>query len=390
VALQSRGIISLCTGYGGLDLGLRLAGVEARASVYVERDIKAARLLVTRIEAGKLDPADIWSDLKTFDASAYRGSAYLTAGYPCQPFSAAGKKLGKKDPRHLWPYVAAAIWDAKPRRVFLENVDAHLRLGFREVATELRAMGYRVAAGLFSSEETGNTHRRLRLFALAELAHADDKRSKDGYGRSRSLLSGHNTPAIAESGGDLENASRNGRNGSGREDRRRRRRVCETVSELAVSNGRRFPELGASHSYHGDYAPGYDSDRCGSDVAQRSSGRRGELRQSSRRGGFTDGRGKAVADCDTKRRENERRHDDASIRDGFVTGGMPLFPPGPEDFASWIRVIERNPEVKPAVCGVAYGSSSRVDRLRLLGNGVDPLVAAHAHRTLEYALALAE
>jgi DNA (cytosine-5)-methyltransferase 1 len=368
VALQSRGIISLCTGYGGLDLGLRLAGVEARASVYVERDIKAARLLVTRFEAGKLDPADIWSDLKTFDASAYRGSAYLTAGYPCQPFSAAGKKLGKKDPRHLWPYVAAAIWDAKPRRVFLENVDAHLRLGFREVATELRAMGYRVAAGLFSSEETGNTHRRLRLFCLAELEHSDASRNgtRSGNVRDAKAANGGGNP------GEFAKQCLNWPSVTVGDSRSSARHTTTTgimhPGTTLTDAARMWPSARAE-----------DAESCGNHPGAVDS---------------LTGAVAALARTRPKARDDRRSTQPESITgkrtSDHYRGTGRMFPPGPEDFESWIRVIERNPEVKPAVCGVAYGSSSRVDRLRLLGNGVDPLVAAHAHRTLEYALALAE
>ncbi len=162
-------IIELCAGYGGLGLGLTLALGETRVKCYVEREISVARQLVARFQDGSLAPADIWSDVKTFDGRPHRGQTdILCAGYPCQPFSCAGKQLAEKDPRHLWPHVARIVREAQPDQVFLENVDAHLRLGFYEVARELQAMGYRIAAGLFSAEEVGLPHRRLRLFALAE------------------------------------------------------------------------------------------------------------------------------------------------------------------------------------------------------------------------------
>src|ERR1035441_7494788 len=170
VASYPKAVLSLCSGYSGLDLGLALADPGGFVvTCHVEREISAARILVSRIEDGTLDDAPIWSDLKTFAGKPWRDRIHtITAGYPCQPFSCAGKQLAEKAPRHLWPHVARIIREVQPEQVFLENVDAHLRLGFHEVAEELERMGYRLACGLFSAEEVGAPHRRLRLFALAE------------------------------------------------------------------------------------------------------------------------------------------------------------------------------------------------------------------------------
>jgi DNA (cytosine-5)-methyltransferase 1 len=62
-------------------------------------------------------------------------------GYPCQPFSVAGRKLGDKDPRHLWPHIARIVHDIKAPLCFFENVGGHLRLGFEQVHDDLRSMG---------------------------------------------------------------------------------------------------------------------------------------------------------------------------------------------------------------------------------------------------------
>ena len=103
-------------------------------------------------------------------STAARGAArvdILSAGYPCQPFSVAGRRLGAADPRHLWPHVARIVGEVEPPFVFLENVAHHLRLGFPEVAGDLVGLGYRLAAGLFTAAEVGAPHRRERLFILA-------------------------------------------------------------------------------------------------------------------------------------------------------------------------------------------------------------------------------
>ena len=134
--------LSLCSGAGGLDLGLAIALPEYRTVGHVERETYAAAILVARMEEAALDPAPVWDDVASFDGRPWRGAVdIVTAGYPCQPFSVAGKRRGVDDPRHLWPHVARIIGEIEPPFVFLENVAHHLRLGFPEVAGALVGMG---------------------------------------------------------------------------------------------------------------------------------------------------------------------------------------------------------------------------------------------------------
>ena len=180
--------ISLCSGVGGLDLGLKLAVGNARTVCYVEIESYAQKVLASRIKDGGLDDAPIWSDLKTFDGSPWRGKVdCIIGGYPCQPWSIAGRKLGTEDPRHLFPYIANIVRDVRPEWCFFENVSNHLNLGFREVRSELESMDYEVEAGLFTASEVGATHKRERLFILAH--------SRREYGESRgeisSIIQGH-------------------------------------------------------------------------------------------------------------------------------------------------------------------------------------------------------
>jgi DNA (cytosine-5)-methyltransferase 1 len=161
-------VLSLATGVAGLDLGIRLAVPSARLVCAVEIEAYACEVLASRMAAGDLDEAPIWTDLRTFDGRPWRGVVdLLSAGYPCQPFSVAGKMRGADDPRHLWPHVARVIRECEPPLVFLENVANHLNIGFREVRAELQGMGYRVEAGLFEACEAGAPHHRRRLYALA-------------------------------------------------------------------------------------------------------------------------------------------------------------------------------------------------------------------------------
>jgi len=167
-------LLSLCSGYAGLELGLRGVIPNLRTVAYVEVEAFAVANLVGKMEKGQLDAAPIWTDIKTFDARPFRGKVdIITGGYPCQGFSVAGKRLGTKDPRHLWPYIERIIEAVRPVWCFFENVPGHLTLGFPEVYRSLRNLGYSVEAGLFTAAGCGEGHIRERLYILA---HTNTKR----------------------------------------------------------------------------------------------------------------------------------------------------------------------------------------------------------------------
>lgn len=161
-------IAELCAGAGAMGLGIKRVLPQARTVVYVEIEAYAAATLVARMQEGRLDEAPVWSDLRTFDARPWRGAVDLVCGgYPCQPFSQAGKRLGADDLRHLWPHVARILRECRPALAFFENVPGHVSLGLRDVRCDLEEMGYRVEAVLVRAEEVGAPHRRERLFVLA-------------------------------------------------------------------------------------------------------------------------------------------------------------------------------------------------------------------------------
>lgn len=116
--------ISLCAGYGGIDLGLARIIRNLRTIAFSEIEAFPCANLVAKMEAGFLDAAPIWTNLKTFPFSEFRGKVgILSGGFPCQPFSAAGKRGGDEDPRHLFPYILRGITECQPELVFLENVE---------------------------------------------------------------------------------------------------------------------------------------------------------------------------------------------------------------------------------------------------------------------------
>jgi len=161
-------VIAFCAGYGGIERGLDLAGVEHRVIAYVEIEAFAIANLVSKMEAGLLPPAPIYTDIKTFPSEIFRGKvSILTGGYPCQPFSSAGKRLGEDDPRHLWPHIRRHIEAIRPVQCFFENVEGHVSLGLSTVVSDLEEDGYRSAWGIFSAREVGAPHQRKRVYIMA-------------------------------------------------------------------------------------------------------------------------------------------------------------------------------------------------------------------------------
>ncbi len=149
---------SLCTGYGGLDIATHSV-LGGEMVWYSEFDKHPSTLLeqrypgipnhgdLTKIDWGAVEPVDV-----------------LTGGYPCQPFSAAGLRLGEKDERHLWPHIHRAIRILQPSITILENVAGHRSSGFANVLRDCAEDGLTVRWVSVRASDAGAPHRRERLF----------------------------------------------------------------------------------------------------------------------------------------------------------------------------------------------------------------------------------
>ena len=177
--------LSLCTGFAGIDLGIRRVLPTCRTITYVEIEAFAIWNLVQKMEQGKLDSAPVWTDLHTFNGKPYRGKVdVISGGFPCQPFSASGHRLGVDDPRNLFPAIKRIIREVQPGLVFLENVEGIITTKMHgkertsvllHVLGELERLGFTATWGMFSAEETGAPHRRNRVF-IAAVANCDSSR----------------------------------------------------------------------------------------------------------------------------------------------------------------------------------------------------------------------
>lgn len=160
--------LALCAGVGGLERGIESIIPQATTVCYVEGETYPASVLASKMEAGSLSKAPIWSNVRTFDGKPWRGKvSFLSGGFPCQPYSKAGKQLADKDPRDLWPEFARIIGEVRPQFIFLENVPNVVKWALPTVLEDLSKMGYDAAWCVVAASDVGAPHKRARWFLFA-------------------------------------------------------------------------------------------------------------------------------------------------------------------------------------------------------------------------------
>ncbi|MAG24765.1 DNA cytosine methyltransferase [Candidatus Pacearchaeota archaeon] len=291
--------LSLFTGAGGGLLASILLGWRCVGAV--EIDSYCCQVLAQRQTEGHLDEFPIWNmDIREFNqrvAPQYQGMVdVITAGFPCQPFSTAGKGLGEADERNMWPATIDALRIVRPEFALLENVPALLAHEYaRTIYRDLAESGFDARWRVLSAAELGAPHLRKRLWIVA--ADANSKQEHTEHSRPDRHCEQQGRPIA----GGTE-ASR------------------QTNGETCYNNVSRHGQTVA------------DSDRKGLEDG-------------------TQGHRQAEEDDPQRLRLPAQRH-----------GGW------------W--------EVEPDVGRVANEVASRLDRLRALGNGQVPIVAATAWRIL--------
>lgn len=411
VALYTINYLELCAGTGMLgtavELALEAIGVQAVPVCYIEREAVAAASLVARMEVTGMGFAPIWDDIGTFDCGPWRGLVdCVCGGYPCTPFSCAGKRLGSKDERYLWPRIREIVEEIQPSFCFFENVPGHLNSGFDRVVEDLEGLDYRVAAGLFTSEEVGAPMRNERLYILAgrNMAAAcnNNRRPKQGDRTGTGMEGG-------SSGGLTELASAQSQQNHIRESQSMDEAECQQRcgnapaghggGKLAPPTGKRReksrsgiqqklsaesqggihhrPELGSGKLVQAS-STGLEVGGC----QPRDSGEEFPAPQRS---------GCELATANSLNLQGRPDIGQIQIQvaeqpDPERTGGDISeywhYPPSRNNYRAWRVVANLDPARMPAIerslCGVAYGMAARSDQLRLVGNGVDPLAAAYA------------
>lgn len=161
--------LDLFSGIGGFALAARWAGFKTVA--FIEKDPFCQRVLFKH-----WPDVPIYDDVKTYHWQDNLPPALLTAGFPCQPFSVAGKKKGKDDDRYLYPEVSRLIRESRPRFVILENVSGIIPM-LDPILLDLEDQGYTWTAFLIPASAVQAPHKRERLWVIA---YANGKRCADG------------------------------------------------------------------------------------------------------------------------------------------------------------------------------------------------------------------
>ena len=161
--------MDLFAGSGIGSLALKNIIPDYKTVCYVEWEAYCQAILIARIKDGLLDDAPIWDDVRTFDGKQWRGKVDIVyGGFPCQPFSVAGKRQGETDEKNMWPDTVRIIGEVRPRFALLENVPGLFVFEYiRQIFGSLAEIGYDCEWLPLSASEVGAPHRRERAWILA-------------------------------------------------------------------------------------------------------------------------------------------------------------------------------------------------------------------------------
>lgn len=161
--------VDLCSGIGGFALGFEWAGL-SKPVLFCDIEPWSRKILkkhwpdVPQCEDVKelADDPDRYVP-RNLDWS----NTILTAGYPCQPFSVAGRQRGTEDPRHIWPWLLKIVALKRPKFCVFENVNGHIALGLDKVIHDLEGEDYAVTTLIIPASSVGAPHKRERLWIIA-------------------------------------------------------------------------------------------------------------------------------------------------------------------------------------------------------------------------------
>jgi len=412
--MQKLKILDLFSGLGGFSLGLERTG-RYKTVAFCEID-KYCTLLLQKHWKG----VKIYNDVKKitkegFEADGIESPDIITGGFPCQPFSVAGKQKGTSDDRHLWPEMFRIIKAFKPRFVIGENVPGIVNIQdgvvFETVCTDLESQGYEVQPFNIPAAAVGAPHQRKRIWIIATLADSvsnnerreisrsyeekgrvqEEHRSKDSAsgifsGTSEIRKSNNGYEAMENSGRTLrqgssirkknedevekENANQHQRSSSSSESNVANANTRLSDGQKKELQSRRQASISSREGENVANAKSISSD--GREIGQHSEESREKRKIGIEVGGVSSDRQK-LANTDSERLEglgqsrsqfNETSSSTSSSeeRQGQVGQGW------------W--------EFEPNVGRVAHGVPGRVHRLKALGNSIVPQIAEEIGRAI--------
>ena len=162
--------LSLFSGIGGLDLAAEWAGIQTVAQCeWAEYP--------TKVLEKHWPDVPRWKDIRTLTGESFyertgrRTVDIISGGFPCQPFSTAGKQRGKEDDRYLWPEMVRVIKELRPTWIVGENVTGIVKMALPDILSELEACGYRTRTFLVPACAVGARHRRYRVAIVGYSEH---------------------------------------------------------------------------------------------------------------------------------------------------------------------------------------------------------------------------
>jgi DNA (cytosine-5)-methyltransferase 1 len=166
--------LDLCTGGGGFSIAAEWAGFTTIGIAEINPYL--CSFVLPYLFAGLRN----YGDIRTANWSAVRDVCLLTAGYPCQPFSYAGKRRGETDDRHIWSAVLRAIETIRPSWVCCENVNGHVTMGLDSVLSDLEGAGYAAQPLVIPAAGVGAWHRRERVWIISHANFNNGHPGKQG------------------------------------------------------------------------------------------------------------------------------------------------------------------------------------------------------------------
>ena len=317
--------VDLCSGIGGFALGFEWAGLSTPVMFC---DIEEwCRNILKKHWTNVPIKSDV-KELANDPEKLVPDCDILTAGYPCQPFSQAGNRKGKEDPRHIWPHIRKIVASKRPSWVVFENVYGHISLGLDAVLLDLETEGYATRTFIVPASGIGAPHKRDRVWIVGYTEH-----------------NGPSTTALQGKHGENERGSQKGQEAPQQFTGTSESRIREDVGN-AKDNG-----------WDGRPTP---AGREGSENQPNES--RLEVRGESSRPS-TD-----VADTNNQRPQ------------GRLSGGQDTQRQGVVGHTGCSSATHRQPKqnwwtTEPNVGRVANGIPKRVDRLKGLGNAIVPQIA---------------